>query len=235
MRERVWEAIASSGAARFPGTRGRIPNFVGAEAAAAALAATPEWAAASVLKVNPDSPQLPVRVRALTEGKLLYMAVPRLRAAHPFFCLDPDRLTVPARKAASIGGSAAAGEPVGLEAMEPIDLIVCGTVAVNREGVRIGKGGGFSDLEFALARQAGLIGDSTVVATTVHPLQVLDEPLPETGHDFRVDLIVTPDGLHRVTRAGGGPPGILWSHLDAEKIAAIPVLAELAKATKTGG
>lgn len=228
VRERVWEAIAASGAGRFPGARGRIPNFVGAEAAAAALAASPEWASAAVLKANPDSPQLPVRVRALAEGKLLYMAVPRLRAEHPFLLLDPDRLPVPPRRAASIGGSAEAGEPVSLADMEAIDLIVCGSVAVNREGVRIGKGGGFSDLEFALARQAGLIGESTVVATTVHPIQVLDESLPETDHDFRVDLIVTPEGVHRVPRHARRPPGILWSHLDADKIAAIPVLAGLA-------
>jgi 5-formyltetrahydrofolate cyclo-ligase len=28
--------------------------------------------------------------------------------------------------------------------------VVCGSVAVNRQGARVGKGGGFSDLEFAL-------------------------------------------------------------------------------------
>jgi 5-formyltetrahydrofolate cyclo-ligase len=38
-----------------------------------------------------------------------------------------------------------------------------------------------------------VIRPDTVVATTVHALQVVDEPLPETIHDFRVDLIVTPD------------------------------------------
>ena len=31
----------------------------------------------------------------------------------------------------------------------------------------MGKGGGFSDLEFALLVEAGLIGTETVVATTV--------------------------------------------------------------------
>jgi 5-formyltetrahydrofolate cyclo-ligase len=30
-------------------------------------------------------------------------------------------------------------------------------------------------------------------AATVHPLQVVDQPLPETIRDFRVDLIVTRD------------------------------------------
>ena len=230
VRQRAWGAVAASGAGRFPGAWGRIPNFVGAEAAARILAATPEWAAAGVLKANPDAPQLPVRTLALVGGKLLYMAVPRLAAAEPFLCLDPGRLSVPPRRAASIGGSAAEGEPVGLDRMAPIDLIVCGTVAVNLQGVRIGKGGGYSDLEFALARQAGLVGDRTVIATTVHPVQVLDEELPETEHDFRVDLIVTPDGVHRVDRTDRpeGPHGILWPHLDDSKIAAVPVLAALA-------
>jgi hypothetical protein len=71
-----------------------------------------------------------------------------------------------------------------------VDLVVCGSVAVNRQGARVGKGGGFSDLEFALLVEAGLIGGDTVLATTVHPLQVLAEALPETPHDFRLDLIV---------------------------------------------
>ena len=223
-RERVWAGLQEAGAARFPGARGRIPNFTGAEAAAARLAGLPEWERASALKANPDAPQLPVRTRALVDGKIVYMAVPRLRADKPFFALDPGRLDVPARRAASIGGSASAGIPVSFGQMQPIDLIVCGTVAVNPDGVRIGKGGGYSDLEFALATEAGLIGPATVVATTVHPLQVLDEPLPETGHDFRVDLIVTPDETIRCPR-GRRPPGIIWEHLDQEKIAAIPALA----------
>ena len=108
--------------------------------------------------------------------------------------------------------------------LRPVDLVVCGSVAVNREGARVGKGGGFSDLEFALLVEAGLIGTETVVATTVHPLQVLEEALPETAHDFRLDLIVAGEeviGCRRSRR----PQGIIWEHLDAAKIAAIPALA----------
>ena len=69
-----------------------------------------------------------------------------------------------------------------------VDLVICGSVAVNRQGARVGKGGGISDLEFALLVEAGLIGKPTVLATTVHPLQVLDEAPPETTHDLRLDL-----------------------------------------------
>jgi 5-formyltetrahydrofolate cyclo-ligase len=114
------------------------------------------------------------------------MAVPRLADQRPFILLDPARLDVPPRRAASITGSACAGGGLALGELQPVDLVVCGSVAVNREGARVGKGGGFSDLEFALLVEVGLI----LVATTVHPLQVLEEALPETAHDFRLDLIV---------------------------------------------
>ena len=51
--------------------------------AAGRLASLPEWRAARVVESNPDARQLPVRARALADGKLLYMAVPRLAARAP--------------------------------------------------------------------------------------------------------------------------------------------------------
>jgi 5-formyltetrahydrofolate cyclo-ligase len=234
IRERVWALLERERAARFPGAGGRIPNFAGASAAAARLASLPAWRAARVVKSNPDAPQLPVRARALADGKLLYMAVPRLTDERPFILLDPDRLEVPPRRAASIAGSARAGRRIHMAELRPVDLVICGSVAVNREGARVGKGGGFSDLEFALLVEAGLIGTNTVVATTVHPLQVLEEPLPETDHDFRLDLIVAGEEVISCRRTQR-PPGILWDHLDAAKVAAIPALSAQApgRATST--
>jgi 5-formyltetrahydrofolate cyclo-ligase len=226
LRERVWATLEEAGADRFPGARGRIPNFVGAERAAEVLASTPEWRTARVIKANPDAPQLPVRARALEEGKRLYMAVPRLTDARPFLLLDPERIRGRPRAAASIRGASAAGRPVHVGEVEYVDLVVCGTVAVNRAGARIGKGGGYSDLELALLAESGAVDERTVIATTVHPVQVLAGRLPETEHDFRVDLIVTPDGVIRAGRPRR-PPGILWDHLDDERIEAIPALREL--------
>ena len=216
MRERVWTTLEREGVARFPGASGRIPNFKGAELAAERLAGEPAWRTARVVKANPDAPQLPARRRALAEGKTVYMAVPRLREEKPFFRLRDDA-TVKARGATA----------VAVGALEPVELILCGTVAVNREGVRLGKGGGYSDLELGLLVEAGLVGAGTVVATTVHPLQVVDEELPETEHDFRVDLVVTPDETI-VTGARKRSPGIVWDDLDEERIKAIPALAALA-------
>lgn len=102
--------------------------------------------------------------------------------------------------------------------------VVCGSVAVNRDGTRLGKGAGYSDLEMALLAEAGLMGPGTVIVATVHPLQVLGEPIPEAGHDFSVDLIVT---TRDVVRCGTPrrPAGLDWGLLPASMIAAIPVFA----------
>lgn len=226
VRERIWRLLERRRAARFPGARGRIPNFAGAEAAAELLASLEEWRASRTLKANPDAPQLPVRARALHEGKRVYVAVPRLVDPKPFLLLDPKRLDVGPREAASIKGAGSHGVSVATSRMGRIDFVVCGSVA-DRSGVRVGKGGGFSDLELALVTEAGRVDDRTVIATTVHPLQVLDEDLPETDHDFRVDLIVTPEEVIR-TGAKKRPPGIVWSDLDQAKIDEIPALAALA-------
>lgn len=196
----------------------------GAEIAASLLAGTPEWNAAWVIKAVPDRAQQPVRELALRDGKLVYMAVPRLAEDPPFYELDPDRLPVSPAEAASREAAAKVARRVGPGQMRPVDMVVSGSVAVNRGGTRLGKGAGYSDLEVALLTEAGLISPATVIVTTVHPLQVLDEPIPETGHDFSVDLIVTTKDVIRC-----GPPrrpaGLSWEQLPASMIAAIPVLA----------
>ena len=112
IRERVWSLLTERGVARFPGVSGRIPNFVGAEAAARRLAQLPEWRSARVIKCNPDAPQLPVRALALREGKRVFMAVPRLRDERCFLALDPKTLAGRERAAASIRGAPALGRPI---------------------------------------------------------------------------------------------------------------------------
>jgi 5-formyltetrahydrofolate cyclo-ligase len=228
VRESIWAALEREREVHPPGAHGRIPHFIGAEAAADRLAALPVWQVARVIKANPDRAQLPVRVRALAGRKLLYMAVPKLADRQPFYLLDPDEVTVSPSRAASSEGASRLSRKVGVRDLQPVDIIICGSVAVNRNGVRIGKGGGYADLEVALMAEAGLIGEHTTIVTTVHPLQVLDEPLPETAHDFSVDVIITPD---EVITCGPSrrPAGLIWSHLDPEQITSIPILAARAR------
>ena len=93
LRKRVWNELEEREQARFPfPPHGRISNFAGADEAADRLAELDAWRSADVIKANPDAPQLPVRRAALREGKILYMAVPRLRDAKCFFRLDPETI-----------------------------------------------------------------------------------------------------------------------------------------------
>jgi 5-formyltetrahydrofolate cyclo-ligase len=228
IRRSVWTAMDKEGVSRFPGAQGRIPNFEDARAAAERLTQHPAWKRAKAIKANPDAPQTHARRLALEQGKLLVMAVPRLREHHPFRLLDPAKLTKKQlREAATIKGALRHGRVIDLEQVPRLDLILSGSVAVNLSGERIGKGGGFSDLEYALLAETRKVSDKTVIATTVHPIQILKEDLFTTTHDIPVDLIVTPRAAIEIERDTRRPRGVLWDHLQPPQIHEIPVLERM--------
>lgn len=224
IRKEVWALLEEKRIARFPGAPGRIPNFVGAENCARVISQSRFWREAKVIKVNPDSPQRAIRQRALEAGKIIYMAVPRLRSAKPFIELNPKTLSVSAFHASSIKGAAQYGRLVSLGEVKKIDLIVCGSVAVNLKGARVGKGGGYSDLEYGLLREEEKVDFQTPIVTTVHPLQLLDIEIPMTEHDIPLDAIVTSNEAIPLRRRYPKPKGIYWPMLPTAKIEAIPVL-----------
>lgn len=223
IRDKVWRLLEREHAAPS-GSYGKIPSFEGADRTAALLAGLDIWQQAETVKANPDHAQLPVRVRVLRDGKLLYMAVPKMAGDQPFYLLDPKFLELPVEEAADKSGAAKVARRVGVSEMGSIDIVVCGSVAVNRSGARIGKGAGYSDLEVALLIEAGLVTHKTVIVAPVHQLQVIDDVIPETEHDFSVDLIVTPTEVISCT-SPRRPRGIIWSDLTPEIVGAIPVLA----------
>lgn len=224
IRRQLWALLEEKRVTRFPGAEGRIPNFAGAENCARLLSQYPLWKEAKIIKANPDSPQRAIRQRALEEGKTIYMAVPRLHTSKPFIELDPKRLKTSPYSASSIKGATKHGRPVTLDEVEKIDLIVCGSVAVNRKGARIGKGGGYSDLEFALLIEEKIIGCYTPIVTTVHALQILKIEIPMTEHDIPLSAIITPEEVIPLKSHYQKPKGIYWHILPPEKIEAIPVL-----------
>lgn len=232
-RKRMWDLLERHHVTE-PGVHGHIPDFVGADQAAERLATHPAWPSALAIKANPDRAQLPVRVRALHAGKTVYMAVPNLASPRPFYLLDPSRLPVPPEQAAIHQVAATFAPTIAIADMPPIDLVVCGSVAVTTVGARLGKGRGYSDIEVALLIEAGLIGPHTVIATTVHETQIVNGPLPETTHDFRVDVIATPIRVIDCPPSRR-PPGVDWEHLTAEEIDAIPALANHPARPRDGG
>lgn len=224
IREIIWRLLEEKGMAAFPRpVYGRIPNFVGADRAASRLLSLPEWTRARVIKSNPDSPQYYVRLAALEQGKMLIMATPRL--LNGFLVLDPRAIPRDKfREAATIRGAFKYGKPARLCDLPPVDLIIAGSVAVDLRGGRVGKGGGYSELEYAILRELGLVDENTPIATTVHDLQIV-ERVPLEEHDFTVDYIATPTKLMKAIGERKRPRGIIWEILGDRS--SLPVIQEL--------
>jgi len=225
-RQAVWDQLRSERIARFPfPPHGRIPNFAGAEQAAARLLDHPLLRKAKRIKVNPDAPQRPVRLLALERGITVFVPTPRLRGG--FKKLDPAK--IPPEELAAAAALSKMGrwaEDVALEDLPRMDLIVAGSVAVTRDGRRCGKGEGYSDLEFAVLRELG--HPPVPVVTTVHDMQIV-ERFPMSENDLPLSLIATPEEIIEVRRPPPAPRGIDWSLLSKEDLEEMPILGELAR------
>jgi len=164
--------------------RGRIPNFIGAEAAAEKLRRLKEWKKAKAVFVNPDSPQRKVRENALKDGKILIMASPRLKRG--FILINPADVKGKEHFASTIKGAFQYG--VEVQDFPKPDLIVQGSVAVDMHGHRLGKGHGYGDVEIkTLKRMFGVVP----IITTVHDVQVVED-VPFEEKDEKISVIVTP-------------------------------------------
>ncbi|KAL4708514.1 hypothetical protein ACJJTC_014122 [Scirpophaga incertulas] len=231
-RLKVWRHLESSGLAMFPRpVYNRIPNFKGAPEAAAKLGELDVFKNAARVKVNPDKPQELVRVMCLEQNKTLYVPVPRLQTGFLNRLELPDGETGPAaiRKAVSRNGMETYGKPISIEDTVSLDLVVMGSVAVSKEGYRIGKGRGYGDLEFGLMMHMKAIQPNTVVVTTVHDCQVFDTLPAELfgSHDVPIDIIVTPTQVIETHRKSPRPSGIMWHLLSNRRVQMMPILGQL--------
>jgi 5-formyltetrahydrofolate cyclo-ligase len=183
--------MEKAGVATFPlPCRGRIPNFIGAEKAAERLRQLDEWKRAKIVFVNPDSPQQKVRENALKDGKILIMASPRLKRG--FIIIEPSRVHGKEHLASTIKGAFKFG--IQVQDFPKPDLVIEGSVAVDLDGHRLGKGHGYGDIEIGIIRER--FGEVPIV-TTVHDIQVV-ERVPSEPKDERVSIIVTPTKVIRV-------------------------------------
>ena len=99
--------------------------------------------------------------------------------------------------------------------------------ALRTNGVRVGKGHGYFDLEWAMLRMLGVIQEDTSVIAVVHDVQVVDEDLAPEPVDTIVDIIVTPTRTIQVSRRYPRPERIYWDKLEPGMLDAIPYLTDL--------
>jgi len=226
IREKIWRILEERNIALFPRpVFGRIPNFIGSDIAAKKLSELSIFKKANVIFANPDSPQQHIRRIALEHDKVVIMATPRLRQG--FLVLNPANIPRKLLKFAStIKGAFKLGRLTEDLSRYHIDLKIVGSVAVWNDGSRVGKGGGYSDIEFGILREFGWISEDTPVVTTVHDVQFHNN-IPMTQHDVPIDIIVTPTKVLEVKRIYPKPKGIYWDEIPHEKIEQIPILKKM--------
>jgi 5-formyltetrahydrofolate cyclo-ligase len=90
------------------------------------------------------------------------------------------------------GTRSPSGPALGVDAITSVDVVLVPGMAVDRSGVRLGRGGGSYDR--VLARVAG--AGAPFTAIVLYADEIVDE-LPHAAHDQRVDAAITPAGVIR--------------------------------------
>jgi 5-formyltetrahydrofolate cyclo-ligase len=230
VREKVWRGRIENGVNVAP-TFDRISNFVEADKAAKPLSTLEEGKRARVVKCNPDPPQIPVRLRVLCDGKLLFAPVLYLTKGFPYLRGDPDRFAakgIDFETAATSQGFAMRRDPIGFKDVPKLDFCVVGCVAIARRGGRTGKGAGFADLEQGLFGELGKVVRDTPISTTVRSSQVVeDSSVAMEAHDSALNFIAAEVELIATQTPIEQPRGVAWERIRPDQFTDIPFLREL--------
>lgn len=129
--------------------------------------------------MNVDRSQEPVKYQVVSKKKILY--VPAARDSSALFAKinvpeDADETVL--KKVFRINTLTEFGSDIEASTDMKLDMLVIGSVAVSKDGYRIGRGNGYVDLDFGILVQLGVVTDKTIIVTTVHDLQVFIFNIP---------------------------------------------------------
>jgi 5-formyltetrahydrofolate cyclo-ligase len=191
IRLMIWNTLTDRGIS-YPDCNGRIPDFKGSDIAADNLKSSSEWKSSNTIFVSPDTAQLKVRENALNDGKILIMASPKM--LNGFIIINPSDVSGNESEASTIDGAFKYGKRI--DTIPNVDMVVEGSVAVDKYGGRLGKGRGYGDREIDILIKQRSIGENTPIVSTVHEMQIIDK-IPMEGHDQKINMIVTPEKIMR--------------------------------------
>ncbi|SDQ57551.1 5-formyltetrahydrofolate cyclo-ligase [Microbacterium sp. cf332] len=167
-----------------------VPDFTGSEHATAEALAHPALATASTVFITPDNSLIALRRELIARG---------VRLVQPVFggrrgMLLLEDLRDDARFASTLDGAEEVGRLLSLDDLArvgAVDAVVTGAVAVTADGVHVGGGEGYLDLEWAILLELGLVTAEVPVVALVHECQFLDVPLEVKATDLPVDVVLT--------------------------------------------
>lgn len=240
-RERIWKYMMKNDLLNYPKkVYNKIPNFKGAVDAVERFCSLNEFKDAKLIQISLDKPLEYLQKSSLKAGKEIIVPIPKLNNGL-FVRVPPpiddgkidEHFRAPTRQQRLLEGQSI----VKIDDKFNIDIVVVGSVCVDRDGRRIGKGLGFADLEYAMMRKIGSIKPDTTVVTIVHDSQIVDK-LPDDlfkKHDVHVDIIVTPTETIIVNNKLKKPDGIYWDILTQRRINAVQLLQQMKELDEKDG
>jgi len=107
--------------------------------------------------------------------------------------LNPAILSIrECKRASTIKGAFQLEKIIHPSDLPKIDLIICGAVAISYNGIRIGKGSGYGEFEFAILREINKVNGNTPVIAIIHDKQLISEKLIPESFDLTVNNNFTP-------------------------------------------
>lgn len=185
VRDHVWQLLEEKNIAAFPRPiKGRIPNFNDSDIACERLKELREFSSAHCVFCAPDYVLTRARELVLRERKILAVATPHMKKFLEIKKVAEDCIV----KASGIRGFEQFGERLKTK----VDLMVQGSVAVDGQGNRIGKGSGYGDREYIVLKSLNMMKPIVKVATIVHEDQIFEDLGGlMSENDVKVDFIVT--------------------------------------------
>jgi 5-formyltetrahydrofolate cyclo-ligase len=232
VREQVWTALLRVGKpdSRFHWDFSSfIADFEGSDAAADRLRELDAWKRSSLLFITPDNSTELVRRAAMEDGKAFLMTTYGIRRG--FLLLEAKAVAKEEISyAATLDGMdrhARAVTLADIKTLGHLGLLITGGSAVTRQGLRVGKGHGFFDVECALFSELGVMDESSEIVDIVHDEQIVDLDVEASPHDVGVDWIVTPTRSIHVVDPVRGPGRIFWDLIPGTEFEHMPPIEEL--------
>ena len=191
------------------------------------LRSLPFYRAAATVFATPDAALHQARINCLIDGKNLVMPSPSLREG--FYLLPAHSLSFKKiAMAVTYKGLAKYGQLLKNTNMQELSvrLLLTDSLAVDREGGRLGSGRGFFDLSCGLLHDLGGLHRDWDTWTLVMETQISRELLPQEPWDIRVAGAVTPTGIYSFEPAQQ-KVGVYWDALSLDRIRRIDPLWKL--------
>lgn len=206
-----------------------IADFKGSEKATTRLIAMDIYKDAQVIFVTPDNSLEQLRSQVILDEKILLTTTYGIRRG--FVELLPAMVPTGLEKCAVLLDAIEKfGRSISLAEIRQnyqIDLLVTGGSAVTRQGLRVGKGHGFFDIEWATLFSLGVVNVTTPVVDVVHDCQIVDKSFEPNPFDTVCDYIVTPAQVIFVPSPQKPTAGIYWDRLEPGMLDKISILKEL--------